>query len=176
MYKRQQVLAARQSDPDSTPGNSVASEDDQASVTVTPPVVDLAVTAAVDRGAPGAGDVIRLTFNATNSAMADATGVRVSATLPDGLSVLSSQTDAGSYDADSGVWNVGDLDGQTMAELIVTARVNQRGFREIPVQLIATDQFDLDSTPANDVSDEDDQVILEIRAPSVLSLRLFLAR
>ena len=39
-----QVVAVDQADPDSTPGNNIESEDDQASVTITPPLIDLSLT------------------------------------------------------------------------------------------------------------------------------------
>ncbi len=163
-----EIISSRQLDSDSTAGNSAPDEDDFASVTVTPPLVDVSVAASVDNDAPAEGDVIEITITATNAAPATATGVVLSALLPDNLTAVAGDPEEGSYDATTGIWNLGELAGNSSANLIIRARVGERGFRQIPVQITAIDQFDADA--------EDDQTETIIRAPQILSLRLFLAR
>jgi large repetitive protein len=171
-----EVAAVRQFDPNSTPGNGVAGEDDQATVTVAPPVVDIAVLASTDNATPLEDEVITLTFSTSNSGNVNATGVIVSALLPAGLTILSAQPQTGSYDPTTGVWNIGSIAAGNTTQLIVTARVDERGLKQIPVAVLATDQFDIDSVPGNNVPTEDDQTELVIRAPRLLTKRLFLSR
>ncbi|MFK8112437.1 MAG: DUF11 domain-containing protein [Rubripirellula sp.] len=171
-----EVLSVRQFDPNSTPGNGLAGEDDIASVAVTPPVVDIDVMARTDNAEPLEGDVILLTFESSNSGTINASGVMVRALVPDGLTILSAQPQNGSYDTLTGLWDIGALNAGSSSQLTVTARVDQRGLKQIPVQVVATDQFDVDSVPNNNVELEDDQTELTIRAPRLLTKRLFLSR
>lgn len=171
-----EVSSVRQSDPNSTPGNGVVGEDDLATVTVTPPIVDIEVSAEADNAMPLEGDVITLTFRASNQGNVNASGVLVGVVIPDALTILSAQPEVGSYDPVSGQWNIDGVDAGVSRDLIITTRVDQRGLRQIPVQVLATDQFDIDSTPNNNVDAEDDQTELLIQAPRLLTKRLFLSR
>ena len=171
-----EVFSASQFDPDSTPGNTIAGEDDQASVSVTPLVVDIAVSASVDIEEPMIDDVITITFETLNEGTIGATGLTARATLPAGLTILSAVPSVGVYDPVTGRWEIGMLASGGTTTLTVTARVDERGFREVPIEVIELDQFDVDSSPDNNVEAEDDQQTLLIRAPRLLSKRLFLSR
>jgi uncharacterized repeat protein (TIGR01451 family) len=171
-----EIVTARQFDPNSTPGNAVAGEDDIASAIVTPPVVDISVSASTDNATPLENEVITLTFSADNAGPAAASGVVVNTLIPTGLTVISAQPASGTYDVASGQWNIGGLGAGASTELVVTARVENRGLKQIPVEVVSTDQFDIDSTPANGIDLEDDQTELLIRAPRLLTKRLFLSR
>ncbi|QDT07547.1 hypothetical protein K227x_59750 [Rubripirellula lacrimiformis] len=171
-----EIMLARQFDPDSTPGNGVAAEDDIASVLITPVVIDLDVSASVDNDAPVEGDEILMTFLTQNSGNVAATGVVTSVMIPAGLRIVSSTPDIGSYNPVSGRWEIGTLGVGATATLTVRAVVENRELKTIPVQVIAADQFDIDSTPGNDEVGEDDQTDLIIRAPRTLTKRLFLSR
>ncbi|TWU32279.1 DUF11 domain-containing protein [Novipirellula artificiosorum] len=173
---RAEVTASRQFDPDSTPGNGVDGEDDLATATVTPNVVDMSVATSVDNDAPLEGETIVITIQTANAGPANATGVAVRVVVPTGLTLLASNPSQGTYDPATGVWTVGSVTADTERELVLTTRVDERGYKELDVQVIATDQFDIDSTPDNNVEDEDDQTTLIIRAPRLLTKRLFLAR
>ncbi len=173
---RAEVLTSRQFDPDSTPGNAIDGEDDMASVNITPNVVDVSVSASVDNETPVVGDTIAITINADNAGPATATGVSVSAPVPSGLTLVSANPGQGSYDPATSIWFIGPLQPGVRAQLILNATVDVRGVKELPVEVITTDQFDVDSTPNNDVASEDDQTLLLIRAPRLLSKRLFLSR
>ncbi|TWU57755.1 DUF11 domain-containing protein [Rubripirellula reticaptiva] len=171
-----EVTSVRQFDPDSTPGNGIDGEDDIARVQVTPVVIDLEVRATVDNEEPVEGDEIVLSFFTDNTGNTVATGVVTSVVIPDGLSIVSATPSTGTYDAATGRWEIGSVGVGQTASLVVRAIVDTRGFKTIPVSVIQADQFDIDSTPGNDVASEDDQIELIIRGPRLLSKRLFLAR
>src|SRR5207249_2373211 len=84
-----QVTAADQYDPDSTPNNSVASEDDQGSATVTPQVADLSLSKTVNNATPNVGNNVVFTLTLHNSGPNAATNVAVTDVLPAGLTFVS---------------------------------------------------------------------------------------
>src|SRR5439155_17804 len=91
-----EVTAADQPDFDSTPNNHVASEDDQASVTVTPQQIDLSVTKAIDNATPVVGSNVVFTMTVSNAAgLSTATNVTVKDLLPAGLTYVSSTAGQG---------------------------------------------------------------------------------
>ncbi len=171
-----EVIASRQFDPDSTVANGIETEDDFSRVEIIPVAIDLSVGATTDADAPIEGDEITLTFTTVNDGNIGATGVVTSVILPSDLTPLSINPSVGTYDAATGRWEIGTLGVDQTATLVIRALVNVRGVKTIPVQVIAADQIDRDSTPDNDVISEDDQVELVILAPRVLNKRLFLAR
>ncbi len=173
---RAEVTSSRQFDPDSTPGNNVADEDDSAAIVITPNVVDVSVSASVDNDAPLEGETIAISILASNAGPANASGIIVTVPLPEGLSLVSANPEQGIYDPATGIWTVGALAAGADAELVLNATVDVRGLKQLSVEVTATDQFDLDSTPNNNIDSEDDQTTLLIRAPRLLTKRLFLAR
>jgi large repetitive protein len=173
---RAQVASSRQFDPDSIPGNMIDTEDDMASVSITPNVVDISVNANVNNDAPLEGETIAITLTAANTGTIEATGVVIRSVIPSGLTLVSANPDQGSYDPATGLWTVGTLAAGADAELVLDTVVDVRGVKQLPVEVIATDQFDVDSTPNNNIATEDDQTTLAIRAPRLLNKRLFLAR
>ena len=62
-----ELIAADQFDPDSAPGNNIATEDDQASITATPQTVDLSLAKVVDNPAPNVGDEITFAVGINNA-------------------------------------------------------------------------------------------------------------
>ena len=171
-----EVLSARQFDTDSTPGNNVASEDDIANASIDPQVVDISVTGSVDNAEPLEGETIQIVFNAANNGPDNASNVNLRTLLPAGLTLLSSQPLSGSYNSLTGEWTVGDLAAGASTRLTLNAQVDSRGIREVPIEVISTDQFDFDSTPANSIESEDDQTSVLVRAPRLLQKRLFMSR
>ena len=171
-----EIISARQFDIDSTPGNNVAAEDDIATAEVDPQVVDISVTGTVDNAEPLEGESIQITFTATNSGPDNATNVNLRTLLPDGLTLLSSQPLRGSYNSVTGEWTLGDLAAGEATQLVLNARVDSRGIRNVPIEVISTDQFDFDSTPANTIEAEDDQTSVLVQAPRLLQKRLFFSR
>ncbi|WP_307292336.1 DUF7507 domain-containing protein [Pedobacter agri] len=102
------------------------------SSTVTPgPVLstNLAVNKAVDVSNPTVGSNVVFTVTAQNIGPSNATGVTVNDLLPNGYTFVSAVPATGTtYNAGSGVWNIGSLtSGATAITLTVTAKVNPTG-------------------------------------------------
>ncbi|MGV3607301.1 MAG: SpaA isopeptide-forming pilin-related protein [Planctomycetaceae bacterium] len=169
-----EITASNNFDPDSTPNNNISTEDDQAAVTVTPQLIDLSVTKAFDTGSSALTNVGQnVTFvvtvtNSNASGISTATGVQVTDLLPSGLTYVSSTTSgATTYNSGTGIWNVGTLAAGASATLHVTATVTSLGTKTNTAQVSAADQADIDSTPANNVSTEDDQASLAVTPPQI---------
>ena len=64
------------------------SEDDQQTVTVTPPVIDVSLTKDIDVSRPIFGQPIRYTVQVNNAGPNDATNLVVKDELPTGVDVL----------------------------------------------------------------------------------------
>lgn len=162
-----QVQTADQPDVDSTPGNGVESEDDQDSVTIQAPQIDLELTKTADRTSVVVGEQVVFTINLTNQGPSEATGVVVDDSLPNGISFVSSNTSQGSYNSSNGLWTVGTLTQGGGATLTLTGRVDTPGDKTNTAQVDAADQPDADSTPGNGVESEDDQDSVTIQAPQI---------
>ncbi|HUG71519.1 MAG TPA: DUF11 domain-containing protein, partial [Pirellulaceae bacterium] len=171
-----QVRSVDQNDPDSTPNNNVASEDDQDEVVVTPEVADLSLTKTVDNARADVGTNVTFTITVSNAGPQDATNVAVRDNLPAGLSFVSSAPSQGSFDNATGIWSVGSIANGASATLTITASVDTLGSKTNIAQVSAADQFDIDSTPDNNVATEDDQASAFVTPPRSLSKRAFLSR
>ena len=171
-----QVRSVDQNDPDSTPNNNVASEDDQDEVVVTPEVADLSLTKTVDNARADVGTNVTFTITVSNAGPQDATNVAVRDNLPAGLSFVSSAPSQGSFDNATGIWSVGSIANGASATLLITASVDTLGSKTNIAQVSAADQFDIDSTPDNNVAAEDDQDSAFVTPPRSLSKRAFLSR
>ena len=171
-----EITRADQSDPDSIPGNGDPTEDDIATVVVTPNVIDLSVTGSIDNLKPVVGDVVTITYTVTNSGPATATGVELMALIPPGVTTIVSGTTQGIYAPATGLWVLGTLLPGETETLTIELSVDMAGIKLVRFQVTAADQFDVDSTPNNNIEAEDDQVTVVINAPRLLTKRLFLAR
>ncbi|MCA9225456.1 MAG: DUF11 domain-containing protein, partial [Planctomycetales bacterium] len=89
---------------------------------------------------------------------------------------VSATPSQGTYDAATGLWTVGSLAPGATVTLQVTATVVTGGPKTNTAQVSAVDQFDVDSTPNNNVPAEDDQDAALVQPPRTLSKRAFLAR
>ena len=153
-----QVTASGLLDPDSTPNNSVPSEDDQDSATVdTDYLIDLSLTKGVDEANPRIGDTVQYQIDLANAGPSGATGVEVTDLLPIGLTYVSHTVTLGSYVGATGVWSVGTLTRGASATLTVDATVTGDGVFTNTAQVTAANEPDVDSTPNNSVPSEDDQ-------------------
>jgi len=157
-----QITQADQADPDSTPGNNDESEDDQHSVVVTPQVADLALTMNVDQPRPVVGQDVTFTLTLSNAGPDAATAIAVRDQLPAGLSFVSSTADVGSYSEATGLWTLDSLAPDATAVLQLVARYDQPLPLTNTAQVVAVDQFDPDSTPDNNLPDEDDQAAVTL--------------
>jgi len=151
-----EISTADLTDPDSTPGNGVTTEDDYSSIGITPSAVsDLLMTKSVDNATPNVGTNIVFTLEVSNGGPSDVTGVEVTDLLPTGYTYVSDDG-AGAYVSGTGVWTVPAITNGNTAILNITASVNATGVYTNIAEVTASDNFDPDSTPANGVTTEDD--------------------
>jgi len=151
-----QVASVDQYDPDSTPGNGIELEDDQQTVTIFPPVIDVSLTKDIDVSRPIFGQPIRYTVQVTNAGPSDATNLVVKDELPTGLTFSNSAADSGSYNLGSGEWFVGSLASGATTTLTIDAVVNTIESTTNVAEVKSVDQYDSDSTPGNSNPNEDD--------------------
>ena len=151
-----EVTSSGNTDPDSTPGNGVPTEDDYDSVTTNPvSVSDLEITKVVDNATPNVGTDVVFTLTLTNNGPSDATGVTVSDLLPSGYTFVSDDG-AGAYVPGIGIWTVPVITNGNFAILNITANVNASGVYNNITEVTTSDNLDPDSTPGNGVTTEDD--------------------
>lgn len=155
-----EILTSNQFDPNSTPGNGDADEDDQAAASLTPQLIDLALIKVIDEDMPNVGDTIEYTLTLSNAGPSLATGVAVTDQLPPGVTFQSFTASQGSYNSATGVWTVGSVATTVLPTLVIRATVgNTRGVTNV-AEVTAADQVDRDSTPGNGVVTEDDRAVV----------------
>jgi uncharacterized repeat protein (TIGR01451 family) len=144
-----QVSASDLPDPDSTPGNNDPSEDDQASVVLSPRVADLSLTKTVDNPRPPVGSQVTFTITVNNAGPDSANGVEVTERLPQGLTYVSHVAAQGAYNPASGLWEIGTLPNGAVTTLQITATVTGVGPYTNQAQISRSNEFDPNSTPGN---------------------------
>ncbi len=135
------------------------------------PVIDLAVTKAVDDTTPHVGQDVTFTIVVTNDGPDHATGVRVLDFLPAGLSLVSAQATQGYYNTVSGLWHVGNVASAASHTLSLVATVTTPGVKTNTAQVWTAHEFDIDSTPGNGNPTEDDLARVAV-TPRVIDLAL----
>lgn len=120
---------------------------------------DLSLTKSVSSAAPATGSSISYTLAVTNASGSPATaiGVTVLDALPAGFS-FTSATGFGSYNNTTGVWTVGSVPPGATRTLTISGTVNATSGATIlnSAEITASSAPDLDSTPGNGATGEDD--------------------
>ncbi|KRF35897.1 S-layer homology domain-containing protein [Paenibacillus sp. Soil787] len=113
------VIVSQSDQSDPNPVNNMATS------TVSPINVqaDLSLQVAVSNKSPKVGDLITYTVTLTNSGPYAATGVKVSALLPAGVTFASGTSSQGTYDQATGVWVVGSVLIESQQTLTIAATV-----------------------------------------------------
>ncbi|MGB5435324.1 MAG: gliding motility-associated C-terminal domain-containing protein, partial [Maribacter sp.] len=151
-----EITASDQADPDSNSNDDSTvddladglEDDDEASVTVIPQSVDIAVTKAVNNERPKIGDAIQFTISVNNLGMSDATNLGIEEMLPSGYLYLNSQASVGIYDQIDGFWEIALLASTETATLTISVEVLQEDNYLNTAKLAFVDQIDLNG--AND--------------------------
>lgn len=153
-----EVTASDLPDPDSTPNNGVAAEDDYAEAATVPvqPSADLSLTKTVNNSAPIIGSQVTFSIGINNAGPQETNGVTVTDLLPSGYTYVSYSTTTGTYNPTTGLWNVGTLPAVASHTLQITAVVNPSGNYLNTAKVTASSASDPDSTPNNGVTTEDD--------------------
>ncbi len=94
-----------------------------ASATVTPRAADLAIDKTVDNDAPAVGDSVTFTINVFHLDGGDVVNVRVEDHLPGGATFLSATTTQGTYNAATGIWQVGSMTEGQVETLLINAEI-----------------------------------------------------
>lgn len=153
-----ELISAIFFDTDSAPGNHMLSEDDQDEQTVVPRhVADISVSKTVNDMYPEVGDEIVFFIEVRNDGPNDASGLIVEDELESGYQFVSATTSAGIYDEIAGTWDLPDLANAITATIEIRARVLSNGEYKNTAELIASDLYDPDSAPNNNLGSEDDQ-------------------
>ena len=137
-----QVSAADQLDVDSTPGNNIPTEDDQDSVTIEAPQIDLSLTKGASPTTVVVGQNVTFTIDLANAGPSTATGVTVRDQIPAGISFVSSTATQGGYDAGTGIWTVGSVATGVSPRLTLvgasTLQAARRTLRKLPQPISPT--------------------------------------
>ena len=133
------------------------------------PVADLSLQLLVDNPSAQACTCagIFYTIVVSNAGPDTATGVAVQDQfLSTNVVYYASDNGAGAYT--NGVWTIGTLAAHTQATLRLTAAIAGPGVASHSAEIMASDQYDPDSTPNNQVSGEDDMAtaVTDINADS----------
>ena len=171
-----EVVASDQFDLDSTPNNDDGdqSEDDEDNISASPVQSDLSLTKSVVGNdlTPNVGEEITFQITVFNGGPDDATNVEVSDLLPTGFDFVQSSITAGLYNELTGVWDVGTVCSGSNKTLFIDVLVNPTGIYTNTAEIIASDAFDIDSTPNNNVGSEDDQDEVIVTPVEVIDLSL----
>jgi uncharacterized repeat protein (TIGR01451 family) len=159
-----EVTAADEFDPDSTPNNQNAGEDDQAARAISTLQADLSLVKLVDNPTPNVGENIVFTITVSNAGPSPATNVQVKDLLPVGLT-YASDDGGGAYVSGTGVWTVGTVNASANATLHITATATSASISGVTntAEITASDVPDPDSTPNNHIG-EDDQSSVGVNA------------
>ena len=140
---------------------------------VAPVAADLELSQIVDNASPQVGEQVIFTLTLNNKGTGNASGVQVTDLLAKELTFVSATPDQGTYDAVTGLWNVGTVATNASRTLKVTARVNTNGALVNKAEVTAITQADIDSTPGNNIATEDDQAVITLSAAPKVSLKGF---
>src|SRR5699024_8839400 len=89
---------------------------------------DLKIEKTIDMQDPAYGDQIKFSLKASNLGPYDAAGTVVNDLLPSGYTYVSHSASKGTYDQNSGIWNIGELEAiHETVTLDIIATVNETG-------------------------------------------------
>ncbi len=112
------------------------------------PRADIAVVKTVNNAQPQLNSNVVFTIRAFNNGPRDATDVELRDILPTGLVYVSHSASAGTYNQNTGIWTIGDLDDGDSENLNITATATQLG--TIVNTAVVTDSSPNDSNSSND--------------------------
>ncbi len=136
------------------------------------PSADLSLTKTTSNSTPNVNDSITYTVTLTNGGLGNATNVQVRDQLPAGITFSSATTSTGTtYNSGTGIWSVPSIASGTSVTLQVTGTVNIGSVITNTAEVTASDQFDPDSTPNNNIATEDDRASVTV-TPLVTDLSI----
>ena len=122
-------------------------------------LADLSLTQAVSNTALSVGNSVTFTITLNNSGPASATGVKVKDLLPAGINFTNATSSIGTYNSQTGIWNVGTVASGSNATLTLTGTIlnaaSASAYTNV-AEIVAAKQFDPDSAINNNDPTEDD--------------------
>ena len=126
-----QIIEATLPDPDSTPGNSIAGEDDQDDASVQSQAIDLSLEKDVDNASPRVGETFSYTVSVTNSGPDTATNIVVAEDIPEAITLIDSFPQTGTFVTSTRLWTIPHWPQTQQTTLRLDARINSiAGFTE----------------------------------------------
>lgn len=118
---------------------------------------DLSLDKAITKlESPEVGQKVTFSLTVNNAGTFKTTGVEVKDKLPEGLKYMSATTSTGSYDAETGIWKIGDIAAKQQVMLTIVAEIVAEGLWFNTAEVSKMNELDVDSTPNNADNDEDD--------------------
>ena len=121
------------------------------------PIVDLAITIGSSRVNIDFNKTVKYTIKIDNYGPNNATGTKVNARIPDGLIYLSSATSIGSYDENTGIWTIGDLNVGDNQTLVINVLTDKTGIIDFPVNISSNEN---DSNEKNNFNNKTIRVLM----------------
>ena len=113
--------------------------------TTVPPVSDLEVTAVPDVTSVTVGDEVEYTITVVNHGPDAAINTFAKIVIPDSLRFLGVKPSKGTYDPETGIWTIGDLEPGEKAVLKLDTKVVKAGSISIKVS-VESDTYDANLT------------------------------
>jgi hypothetical protein len=169
-----EVFQSQVSDPDSTPGNGVVSEDDYGAVTLTPKqLADLSIVKTLVTVKPEKNKDFVFQIQVTNSGPSSADGVTIRDVLPANHVLIGSDYPVVN---NSGVltWDLGTLTAGQVVTIQLTVQASVLGSYTNQAQVWTSSVDDPDSVPGNSEAGEDDLSALIYRVNTYTYLPIVL--
>ncbi len=146
-----EITASDQADPNSDADSGFEvddfadglPDDDEASILIVPPVVDIALTKTVSNLLPRIGEQIQFEMTATNQGDVTATTIGIEEILPRGYELILANASIGTFDAVTGFWSIEALNASETATLTLTVTVLEVDEYLNTISLAFVDQIDL---------------------------------
>lgn len=104
------------------------------------PIVDLSVNIGSSRVNIDFNKTVKYTIKVSNNGPNNASGVNLSAVLPEGLVYLSATPSIGNYNPEDGIWIIGNLSIGENQTLIINALTNKNGLIDFPVNVSSIEE------------------------------------
>jgi myo-inositol-hexaphosphate 3-phosphohydrolase len=131
--------------------------------------VDLELSQTVNVNNPVIGNEVTFTLTLANKGPLLANGIKVTDLLPQQFTFVSATPQQGTYNNQTGVWDVGEIAGNAARTLQITAKIAQSGALINRAEITAQNQVDFDSKPGNNNAQEDDQVSTTLNTSSPMT-------
>ena len=121
------------------------------------PIVDLAINISSSRVNIDFNKTVKYTIKVENYGPNNATGAKAKVVIPNGLVYLSSVPSIGTYDDNTGIWDIGDLNVGTNQTLVVNVLTNKTGIIDFPVNVSSKED---DSNEKNNFNNKSIRVLM----------------